>query len=61
MKFNIKKKKKLILNVELLYDQDSFYFFVNILTLYLRLTSKKNLKDLGSTRKLKTKGRGKLQ
>ena len=47
--------------MELLYDQDSFYFFVNILTLYLRLTSKKNLKDLAGTRELKTKGRGKLQ
>ena len=55
MKFNT--QKKLILNVELLYDQDSFY----ILTLHLHLTSKKNLKDLAGTRELKTKGRVKLQ
>ena len=36
-------------------------FFVNILTLYLHLTSTKNLKDLAGTRELKTKGRVKLQ
>ena len=57
-KFNTQKKRKLILNVELLYDQDSLYF---LLTLYLRLTSTKNVNDLAGTRRLKTKSRVKLQ
>ena len=59
MKFNTKKKtyferRTLIWSRFLL-------FFVNILTLYLHLTSTKNLKDLSGTRKLKTKSRVKLQ
>ena len=56
MKFNT-KKNQLILNIKLLYDQDSFYFFVNSLTLYLHLTSTKNLWDLAGTRGIKTKNK----
>ena len=62
MKFNTQKNKEhFILNIELLYNQDSFYFFVNSLTLYLHLTSKKNLWDLEGTGGLKTKSRVKFQ
>ena len=62
MKFNTQKKKEhFILNIELLYNQDSFYVFVNSLTLYLHLTSKKILWDLEGTRGLKTKSRVKFQ
>ena len=61
MKFNTQKKKQLILNIELLYNQDSFYCFVNSLTLYLHLSSNKSLWDLAGTRGLKTKRRVKFQ
>ena len=55
-KFNT-KKTQLILNIKLLYDQDSFYFFVNSLTLYLHLTSTKNLWDVEGTRGIKNKSK----
>ena len=59
MKFNTQKK---------VYFEDRAFiwsrfllFFVKSLTLYLHLTSTKNLKDLAGTRGLKTKSRVKLQ
>ena len=60
MKFNTKKKKTYFECGTLIWSR-FLLFFVNILTLYLHLTSTKSLKDLSSTRELKTKSRVKVQ
>ena len=60
MKFITQKKKHFILNIEVLYNQISIYFFVYSLSLYLHLISKKIPWDLEGTRRLKTKSRVKF-
>ena len=60
-KFNTQKKKETYFERRTLIWSRFLIFFVNSLTLYLRLTSTKNVNDLAGTRGLKTKSRVKLQ
>ena len=59
MKFNTQKKT--YFKHQTLIQSRFLLFFVNILTLYLHLTTTKNVKDISGIRELKTKSRVKLQ